>query len=126
MSLRPSPLKRGMMCRCGWSTTCPACSRLFIAMLTPSALSACSMAIEITRAASASVAQSSGAMSKNVERMFFRYNERVPGIDRPDVEERERIFVLIHFVGGKLTADYFAENAVAHAGSIQYDHVRLG
>ena len=58
--------------------------------------------------------------------MFFWHDERVAGIHRLDVEERERMFIFVHFVGGKLTADYFAENAVAHAGSIQYDHVRPG
>src|SRR6185312_3266710 len=37
MSFKPSPLKRGITWTCGWGTTCPACSRLFMPIFTPSA-----------------------------------------------------------------------------------------
>src|SRR3989344_4695091 len=47
-------------------------------------------------------------------------DERVSGVDRADVEEGKRLFVLIHFVGRQFTADYLAENAIGHVCSIWY------
>lgn len=49
---------------------------------------------------------------KNIDRMFFGYDEGVPGIHGVDIEECERTRIFIDYLPRKLSGTYLAEQTI--------------
>ena len=107
-----TPALRGMTCTCRWNTTCPPAPSLNCWMVMPSAAKAVIAALAIFCATCHHMREIVGADVEDVARRRLRQHQRVAGRARHDVEEGERLVVLVDLVAGQFAAQDLGEDVV--------------
>lgn len=52
--------------------------------------------------------------------MLFGDDQHVPGVDRVDIKESERVRIFVNNLGGQFFRGYFAEKAISGTHAVQY------